>query len=177
MATKLICPDCGGIIGECTDKGEVPCTCIHEAVAPAVSDYKPAGGGSTAGIESPVETGLKICRVCGKNVEGEKRYKDSLGYWCLACHKAEKASQVAGKKRCTECGRMIDQNKLIECDTERLCYTCNRNRNAQRRQILRKAAKGRVYRLQEQKQLLVLLGIFLVLLLIIGLRQLGWIGG
>lgn len=177
MAAKLICPDCGGTIGEPTSSAEVPCTCVAKPVAPTLADYKAATAPATEDLERDIAgEPAKACRVCGKDVTGQKRYKDSLGYWCVDCHRAEKEGRTAGQKRCTECGRLFPVEKLIESDDERLCYTCNRNRNAQRREILKKAAKGRIYKLYEMRQLMVLLGVFLLLLLIIVAAQLGWIG-
>ncbi len=171
MTGKLICPECGGIIGECTTDTEVPCHCkqahIEDFDAPAEtveSDREGSGG-------------AKVCRHCGADVSGKKRYKDSLGYWCVNCHKAEKKQQKAGQKQCTDCHRWFPVEKLIDSDQERLCYTCNRNRNAQRREILRKASKGRIHRLHEQKQFITLVGIFLILLLILAMLRMGWIGG
>lgn len=180
MPTKIICPDCGGVIGEITSDTEVACHCAQQPLAPTIEDYRQASAAAGSDSESDLregsDGGAKVCRICGKDVTGQKRYKDSLGYWCADCHNAEKAGRVAGKKRCSSCHRLFPIEKLIESDDERLCSTCNRERNNQRRQVLRQAAKKRTYQLYEQKRLLMLAGVFLVLLIIIVMQQLGWIG-
>jgi hypothetical protein len=180
-ATKLICPECGGTIGERTSPTEVPCTCVAKPTGPTDEELRAAAAAAASAATEDTEKDVaggaaKVCRVCGASVEGKKRYKDSLGYWCASCHKGDKADRVAGQKRCTDCNRWFPVEKLIESDDERLCYTCNKNRNAKRREILKNAAKGRIHHLYEKKQLLILVGVFAVLLMIIVFQRLGWIG-
>src|SRR5436305_1177879 len=66
----------------------------------------------TAAIESPVK-GEKLCVNCGKNVSGHRRVKDSRGYLCYACAKAERAAEREGKVRCMECRKMIRPEGLV----------------------------------------------------------------
>ncbi len=170
---KLICPECGGVIGS-KDPAETPCTCATTSRPVDDDDYPQASAAATpdAPIEAEPE---KVCRICGKDVTGTRRYKDSLGYWCLDCHRADAEKRTAGMARCASCTRMFPVGKLIELDGQRLCYTCNKERIARQRQKLRQLATGRIYKLHEQRQLLILVGIATVLLLIILLQRLGWI--
>lgn len=170
---KLICPECGGVIGS-SDLEDLPCTCATNPAVPDDDDYRQAA--APAADQAVANEPEKVCRVCGKDVTNDKRrYKDSLGYWCLDCHRADAEARTAGKARCSNCSRLFPRDKLIEIDGDRLCNTCNRERLSRQRQVLRQAAAGRIYKLHEQKQLLILVGIFVLLLLIILLQRLGWI--
>lgn len=174
---KLICPECGGVIGS-TDPNDTPCTCATRAHAPDDADFRQAAATQVADEpdkpdESDDSRAAKVCRICGKDVSGARRYKDSLGYWCFECHRADAAARTAGKARCSNCSRLFPSGKLIELDGDRLCITCNRRRLAEQRRILRKAAAGRLHKLHERKQLLVLLAIFVILLIIILLQRIG----
>jgi hypothetical protein len=100
MSTKVVCPDCGGVIGELSP-GDVPCKCLLES-EPMLEQNTPS---DTATIESP--RGEKVCHNCGKNVAGHRRVKDSRGYLCYQCAKAERAAEREGKVRCKECRKMI----------------------------------------------------------------------
>lgn len=171
MPEKIICPECGGVIGELTQPTDTPCTCHKKPVEPQQAEYHQA---ATASAEAEAEA-AKVCRVCGKDVTNAKRYRDSLGYWCEACHRADAEKRTAGMQRCSNCSRLFPRHKLIESDNERLCATCNRERLAKQRQTLRKLAAGRFHQLHERKQVLVLLGIFSVLLLIILFQRIGWL--
>src|ERR1700722_18346956 len=70
MANEMICPDCGGVVGasETTAAGP-PCTCFTN----------PAATETAVDVPSPKE---KICALCGKDVSGHRRVKDSRGYIC-----------------------------------------------------------------------------------------------
>lgn len=172
MGEKIICPECGGVIGELTQPTDTPCTCHKKAAEPQQTDYQQAATIATAAAAAEAES-PKACRICGKDVTNAKRYKDSLGYWCEACHRADAEKRTADMARCSNCSRMFPRHKLIESDTERLCATCNRERLAQQQKKLRKLAVGRSYKLHERKQLLVLLGIFSILVLIILFQKIG----
>lgn len=170
---KLICPECGGVIGS-KDPADLPCTCLAKSHEPDDADYAAAVSTEEHTPDPPVESeSEKTCRICGKDVTGTRRYKDSLGYWCLECHRADAESRTAGQARCSGCSRLIPRQKLVEIDGERFCYTCNRQRITRQQRTIRKAASGRIHTLHERKQLLVLLAIFALLLIIIILQRLG----
>src|SRR5436309_2393163 len=71
MAGELLCPDCGGVVGatETTEAGP-PCTCFTSSSSDTAVDMpSPAGEKQEA----------KICVLCGKDVTGHRRLKDSRG--------------------------------------------------------------------------------------------------
>src|SRR4051794_15533683 len=86
MPEIVRCPDCGGIVGatEATDEGR-PCTCFTQPDHRTDDDSHGTDVMPSQGAASP----QKFCRVCGKDLTGKKRLKDSLGYWCPECAKED----------------------------------------------------------------------------------------
>lgn len=183
MPAKLICPECGGVIGELTRDTDTPCTCLRGArtdndayrQAAAAAPGHDAAPRDAAPTDDAPEAGesAKVCRICGKSVTGKKRYKDTLGYWCVDCHKKEKKQRTAGQERCTGCGRMFPRERLLDSGADVLCRTCNRDRIAKQREMIRSAEKGHIHTTHEKRQLLILLGIVVLLVLIILLSRAG----
>src|SRR5437868_4615709 len=93
------CPDCGGVVGatSASDAGP-PCTCFGAAgeVTSARGLESPGGDNGlnhldpsgTHVLESP-QAAQKVCWKCGRDLTGHRRFKDSFGYWCIDCHKAD----------------------------------------------------------------------------------------
>ena len=72
-----------------------------------------------------VARGDKICHVCGKNVSGHRRFKDSRGYMCLPCAEAEQLSdQVNDLIPCPECGRKLRVEGITTYNGEVMCKRC-----------------------------------------------------
>src|SRR5690242_10035275 len=115
MATKVVCPDCGGIIGE-PSPGETPCTCF---TMPEQKTSK-----SDTDTFDPITRQEKVCVLCGKDVAGHRRLKDSRGYICLACAKAEKAAEKAGKIRCKFCRKLVKPDGLVPFQGKMICRRC-----------------------------------------------------
>jgi hypothetical protein len=142
MSELVRCPDCGGIVGatEPTDEG-APCTCFTaspQSQTPSLrysedSDSPHATPNDSFGTEvmnsPPAE---KVCCKCGKDLTGKKRLKDSLGYWCPDCHRAdEKSKEVQGVK-CEQCGRIVPGQSLTSSDGKKICSRCLREDRALR---------------------------------------------
>jgi len=72
----------------------------------------------------PVETLSKLCFKCGADVAGKKRYKDSRGYMCADCNRAEIEAEKAGTTPCAECGRRVKDAGLVEFRGSRICKLC-----------------------------------------------------
>jgi DNA-directed RNA polymerase subunit RPC12/RpoP len=166
-AEVIICPDCGGIIGakETTDEGK-PCTCFKD------SNYKkdePAGGeGDTSVFGQQVVAKPKVCNVCGKDLTGKKRLRDSRGYWCVDCHKADQAANKPQGVRCSDCGRIVAEGAITEYAGIRICGKCRSDREEVRK---RERRFGKVddaaYQNEDKRGLYILLGIFGVLVVIV----------
>jgi hypothetical protein len=176
---SMYCPDCGGLIGatETTDEGR-PCTCFKS------SDYKssagasaPDSGGGDTSVMGQVVAKTKVCCKCGKDLTGKKRLRDSLGYWCVECHKADEAAHAPKGVKCAECGRIVAEGAITNYEGIRICGKCVEDRKAQAKRD-RKFGKvdDRLYKEHDRQRLFLMLGVLGVLALIILLRALHLLG-
>jgi len=151
MATDVICPDCGGLLGADPEDLRRKCTCNlndtdHVGEAMGITQVK------------------KVCCVCGKDVTGKKRAKDSRGYWCYDCHKAERAKEKAAegnKVACHDCGRMVLPTALISYEGDMICGRCKEYRAEKNK--YRPSAVGRQHAAYEKRQILLIV-LFIALL-------------
>jgi len=168
MSTELMCPDCGGVVGatEATEAGP-PCTCFTSV---SKSD-------TAVDLPSPAEPAKpKICVLCGKDVAGHRRVKDSRGYLCYECAKAEQKKENGGRVRCRVCGRMVKEENLGEYDGTKMCDRCQHERTVANKKEIKRIGIASTHSRYEKKQLYILLSVAGFLLLIILLRQLHIIG-
>ena len=167
MSKHLLCPDCGGIIGatETNEEGH-PCECFGGS-GDKLSD--------TDRIDSPVPASeraaaaaavSKICFTCGKDTSGHRRIKDSRGYQCYACAKADRRKEVGDTVKCPDCGRRVRGNTLREYEGMKICGRCIEHRRDVKKKAVRKVATHTFER-HEKKQLKWLLLVFAVLIVIV----------
>jgi len=115
-----------------------PCTCfVEESTATNVND----NDATVSGQEAPV----KMCVKCGKDLTGKKRLKDSHGYWCVECHKADVAEKAPQGVPCPKCGRIVKQETLVSVDGHNICSRCAREKRA-----LKKAGSKKYRQLDTQ---------------------------
>jgi DNA-directed RNA polymerase subunit RPC12/RpoP len=173
VSKHVICPDCGGIIGatKVTDEGH-PCTCFASD-----SVLEPSGFSLDDEGASPATAGTgaeKVCITCGKDVRGHRRVKDSRGYQCYACAKAERAQELGDTVRCPACNRRVRETALLDYEGLRICSRCVQERRDVARQTRKRGVVDqRVYQRQEKSQVVWLL---IVLLVLLGLGTLGALG-
>jgi hypothetical protein len=174
---SMYCPECGGLIGgtETTDEGR-PCTCF-KGVSTASAPAPPASGGDTSVMGQQVVAKAKVCCKCGKDLTKKKRLRDSLGYWCVDCHKADEAANAPKGVRCADCGRTVAEGAITDYDGIRICGKCLEDRKALAKRE-RKFGKvdDRVYKEHDKKKLYLFLGILGVLVLLTLLRALHLLG-
>ena len=167
----LLCPDCGGVVGatQRTDAGP-PCTCfaLSERKGPADTDVVPSPD-SPELANAIVE---KKCVVCGMDVSGRKRVKDSHGYYCYDCYKKEENRLHQGRVRCRACGRLAKEDVLEEYEGIRMCPQCRAERKKLEKQTLQRMGMAKVQKRYENAQVLVFAAIAGALLLIIVLARL-----
>src|ERR1700722_12910152 len=125
MATELICPDCGGVIGGDDFDARPKCQCQMdlsltsddtEVEAPAVQT-DPSDDSAAPPIVRPAAPSgpKKICCKCGKDVTNAKRARDTRGYWCWDCHRADLRRERGKEKpraRCPQCGRLVPADSI-----------------------------------------------------------------
>jgi hypothetical protein len=161
VTAKLTCPDCGGVLGP-AEPGESACSCFTSA---SYAQMRPDQSDPDQSLSDtqPVETLTKTCCKCGADVAGKKRYKDSRGYLCADCNRAEVEAEKAGTTLCPECGRRVKEAALTDFRGMRICKLCVAElRDADKKKI--KVIGGKNYETNEKKTLKVLIAIALVLL-------------
>lgn len=189
MAVEVICPDCGGVIGGVgiDAEGRGPCTCFSdERKFPRLPASRPEVIGDPADASDPSDTVSlsapspgqdlgdnrpKVCIVCGKNVTGHRRVKDSRGYLCYACAKAEVAQERAGKIPCAECGRRVKEGGIVVYNGLKICRRCFEDHKQAKRKAIKKVSTHH-FDAHEKLRLIYLAIIFVVLGLIVLWQQL-----
>jgi DNA-directed RNA polymerase subunit RPC12/RpoP len=159
MIGEMVCPDCGGVVGatETTEAGP-PCRCFvsdNTSKSETVADLPPP-------VEAPA---AKICRICQKDVTGQKRVKDHLGYYCVDCAREQEKIEHQGRVRCRVCGHLVKEENLVVYEGTKMCVKCERERlDLQKQEIKRMGFKAA--RTREELRQIYILAFSLVLLLI-----------
>jgi predicted RNA-binding Zn-ribbon protein involved in translation (DUF1610 family) len=157
VATKLTCPDCGGVLGP-AEPGESSCTCFQSQ-----SFSQPTTGEESLSDTQPVETLTKVCCKCGTDVAGKKRYKDSRGYICADCNRKEIEEEKAGTELCPNCGRRVKEAALTEFRGMRICKLCIAELKASDSKKI-KVISGKQFDANDRRTLKILVIICVVLL-------------
>ena len=170
MATKLICPDCGGVLGE-AEEGEAACVCFKDQAhaAAAHDDQKDLdlssetySGEATLNDTQPVEVVTKVCCKCGADVRGRKRYKDSRGYLCAECNEKEIIAEREGTALCAECGRRVRVTALNDFRGSMMCKLCQIEiRDADKKRI--KVVSSKNFASEDKRTLKIAIGVLAVL--------------
>jgi hypothetical protein len=173
-STELTCPDCGGIIGAAEGSSGRACRCWANNQAPDTNASEPSSGDT---VVEPSGPATKVCCQCGKDLTGKKRLRDSRGYWCVDCHKADKLANAPKGEKCDDCGRIVAPAALSEFEGRRICGICRNDRAEAAREKRRLSpVKTDAYQQLDRRRLYVMFAVFAVLLLIIILRQMHLIG-
>jgi hypothetical protein len=160
---QQICPDCGGIIGGERTGAERPCRC-------PITPPSAVSASTDTVDEREDETSRKkrkVCCQCGKSLEGHRRFKDSVGYWCKDCHRKDKAEHTAAETRCPDCGRMRPIESMVMYQGRSICPTCHKEAIVIAKKKANKAAAEAAHKAHERRNLYIMIGIFSVLLLIV----------
>lgn len=163
MPDLLLCPDCGGIVGATTRTPEGgPCTCFAPANHPVSSDDT-AVTQSPAPAEPAVE---KLCAVCGKDVAGHRRVKDSRGYICYDCAKNERKEERGDRIKCRVCGREVKESVVVNYEGIKICPQCHREKLDLQKKQIKKLGIEQAHIREEKRGLYIMLGMAGVLGLI-----------
>jgi hypothetical protein len=165
MVGGILCPDCGGVVGatETTEDGD-PCRCF---VAKSSDDTHMDPVDPPAADLAAPSVRPKVCRICGKDVTGQKRAKDHTGYYCYDCHKAEEKRENYGRVRCRVCGHLVKEESLTDYEGTRMCPTCHGERIELKKQRIQRMGFVGARTRYELKQVYLLLAILAVLGIII----------
>ncbi|HVT87586.1 MAG TPA: hypothetical protein VHD56_01930, partial [Tepidisphaeraceae bacterium] len=174
-----ICPECGGVIGatQIDSQGRSPCGCFKPEPATAVADEREDSSDTvslpSSSQEPPVDPATKpakLCILCGKDVSGHRRVKDSRGYLCYDCAKNEIKEEREGTVPCKECGKRIKEAGLIEYNGIKICRKCYNDHQEADKKKFRKVATSQ-YNAQDKKNVIILAVVFGILGLIVIWRQ------
>ena len=157
MIGEMTCPDCGGIVGatEVTEAGP-PCRCFADS--PSMSSSGTMSGtmtgtmagtmhGSGTGSSDGVSVGeppppptvvIKACRLCGKDLTGQKRFKDVHGYYCVPCNDEEKLRLNQGRVPCKVCGKLVRPENLTDYEGTAMCPKCHEERIESRKEQMKR---------------------------------------
>jgi len=188
MIGEMVCPDCGGVVGatEPTEAGP-PCRCFADASGSSSASMTGTLGGHaglgsdrnlgdpsdltasdvTVPEPSPVAAVIKVCRICGTDVAGHRRVKDSLGYLCVPCAKEEEKRLNHGRVSCRVCGKLVLPENLTDYEGTKMCPKCHEERQQVRLQEIKRIGFKGARNRDELRQLTIYLAIGGVLLLII----------
>lgn len=118
----------------------------------------------------------KACRTCGKDLAGHRRIKDSLGYLCRECAKAEAPPEDPDRRPCPECERKIKPGGFVPYNGAMICRRCFADHMELDK--YKKAAPSAAGFVRQEKQklgrLLALAGVLLVLMMWSAIKHFVW---
>ena len=138
---------------------------MHDTVETTALSGHTGSAPSTSGVE-------KICCSCGKNVQGQKRFKDAMGrYWCYDCGVEDHiAKHPEDGIACASCGGKFSPSKLVEFDDDVYCEPCvTKKRQQKKRDEARIAAAAAEAREQEKRRKMMLIGAAVLAVVAVGL--------
>ncbi len=112
----------------------------------------------------------KTCCVCGVDVHGRMRYKDSSGrYWCPSCNEKDQMSRQPAA--CPDCNAAMTRADLVEFKGTAVCPQCwEKRRASSRREEARiRAIEEEVREQEERKRRLKMIAMGFVVLIVIWL--------
>jgi hypothetical protein len=140
---------------------------MHDTVeTTALTGGAAPAGGASVGVE-------KVCCSCGKNVSGQKRFKDAEGrYWCYDCGVEDHiAKHPEDGIACAGCGGKFAPSKLHRFDDDEVyCEPCvTKKRLQKKRDEHRIAAAAAEAAEQERRRKIMLIVAAVVALVAIAL--------
>jgi hypothetical protein len=106
----------------------------------------------------------KPCALCGRELAGHRRYRDSRGYICPQCAKSEEEDRVAGLVTCPQCRKKLKKAGLVTHAGRTMCRRCQLDLQESKKVLVHKIA-SKHFDLHERRTLIVLVGILLFLLI------------
>jgi hypothetical protein len=108
----------------------------------------------------------KICRVCGKDLKGHRRFKDEKGYICRDCDRDERARRIP----CAECGKPVPPEALRPWGPISICTRCWADHESDPKLRIKRKVSSRPWEELEKKTVLaisavVVLGLFVIFII------------
>ena len=133
---------------------------MHDTVETTALSGKPSA--------TPTAPGTKVCCACGKDVAGQKRFKDAEGrYWCYDCVVEDHIRKHPEDGiACAECGAKFSPSKLLSFEDDVYCEGCLTKKKAQKkREHARIVAAAEEARAQEKRRKLLMITVTILALL------------
>ena len=107
---------------------------------------------SVADLDSGVSTGEneKVCRLCGKDLRGHKRYKDKDGYLCRDCNEEDMAARID----CAECGTPTLPHALHPWGPISICTSCKADHESDPQKKFRRKVSTKTIEHHERNKVL-----------------------
>lgn len=195
---ELICPDCGGHLGDA--EGFRPCSC-NKPSRPRPRPIPMVDGSVGSDARGPAPhlhgaPGAKLCRVCGKDLTGKPRLRDDLGYICKHCSDLEDQGKIPKPQReaqpdaspkpakdplsdeklmrCPECNRKLKPLGFLPYRGQLICKSCHAHHMEHDALKVDKVSLKHhdEHEKKKVKQLAILAGVILLILIVNGLRYL-----
>jgi hypothetical protein len=132
------------------------------------SQRKPRDSSADSSIMGAISA--KACCICGVDVHGRMRYKDSGGrYWCPSCNEKDQMSRQPAT--CPDCNVAMTRVDLVEFKGTAVCPQCwEKRRASSRREEARiRAIEEEVREQEERKRRLKMIAMGFVVLIVIWL--------
>jgi hypothetical protein len=118
----------------------------------------------------------KRCNRCGKDLDGQVRWRDQSGYWCAPCNHKAKSEYCASHLPCDDCGCDVKRGQEWKLDDRRLCECCWQKRKAEAARRELEQEDARKCELQERARRRRNRTVLIILVeLALGLPVLGWL--
>ena len=105
----------------------------------------------------------KVCRHCGKDLRGHRRFKDSLGYLCKDCDAEDKARRIP----CAECGTPTLPHALQPFGNVSICTSCKADHDNDPQKKFRRRISTEAHDKHAMRSVYIIGAVVLVLLLIL----------
>ena len=117
--------------------------------------------------EAAADTAAKVCRMCGTNLEGHRRYKDKDGYLCKDCHRIDKKRRIP----CAECGKPTNPENLQPFGPVSICRKCALDHDRDPRATFKRQVSTRHFDRWEKQKTIILIAVIAALILFAVLFQ------
>ena len=116
--------------------------------------------------QTPSDGNAKVCRLCGKDLRGHKRYKDKDGYLCRECN----ADDLAQRIPCAECGTPTLPHALHPWGPISICASCKVDHENDPQKKFRRKVSTKKIESHERNRVLLITAVVLAagLLLVLG---------
>jgi hypothetical protein len=105
----------------------------------------------------------KICRVCGMNLKGHRRYKDEKGYICRDCDRDERLRRIP----CAECGKPVPPEALRPWGPISICTRCWADHESDPKLRIKRKVSSRPWEELEKKTVLAITALMVLAIFVL----------